>query len=145
MSSASDPPSAIRRRIHNQTLSLEGRHAYRVAGVGKESAGGQGVRSRHHVQPEWATAEGRKKPQNLQRDPRIIISVQNRTEPQSYLLLNGTATVTETGADAHADKLAKRFLGVDKYPYRQPGEKRLIVRVKVDRLGGIDPKMRPWT
>jgi len=50
------------------------------------------------------TAEGRKKPQNLQRDPRIIISVQNRTEPQSYLLLNGTATVTETGADAHADK-----------------------------------------
>jgi len=91
------------------------------------------------------TAEGRKKPQNLQRDARIIISVQNRTEPQSYLVLNGTATVTETGADAHADKLAKRFLGVDKYPYRQPGEKRLIVRVKVDRLGGIGPKMRPWT
>jgi len=59
------------------------------------------------------TAEGRKKPQNLQRDPRIVISVQNRTEPQSYLLINGTATVTETGADAHADKLAKRFLGVD--------------------------------
>ena len=53
--------------------------------------------------------------------------------------------MTETGADAHADKLAKRFLGVDKYPYRQPGEKRLIVRVKVDRLGGIGPKMRPWT
>ena len=73
------------------------------------------------------------------------LSVQNRAEPQSYLLLNGTATVTETGADAHADKLAKRFLGVDKYPYRQPGEKRLIVRVKVDRLGGIGPKMRPWT
>ena len=46
--------------------------------------------------------------------------------------------------NAHADKLAKRFLGVDKYPYRQPGEKRLIVRVKVDRLGGIGPKMRPW-
>jgi len=90
------------------------------------------------------TAEGRKKPQNLQRDPRIIISVQNRSEPQSYLVLNGTATVTEKGADAHADKLAKRFLGVDKYPYRQPGEKRLIVRVVVDRLGGLSPSMRPW-
>src|SRR6202158_298700 len=90
------------------------------------------------------TAEGRKKAQNLRRDPRIIISVQNRNEPQSYLVLNGTATVTETGADAHADKLAKRFLGVDEYPYRQPGEKRLIVRVKVDRLRGIGPKMRPW-
>ena len=90
------------------------------------------------------TAEGRKKPQNLQRDPRVIISVQNRSEPQSYLVLNGTATVTEKGADAHADKLAKRFLGVDKYPYRQPGEKRLIVRVAVDRLGGLAPNMRPW-
>jgi len=91
------------------------------------------------------TVEGRKKPQNLQRDPRIIISVQNRTEPQSYLVLNGTATVTETGADVHVDKLAKRFLGVDKYPYRQPGEKHLIVRVKVDRIAGLSPKMQPWS
>src|SRR5260370_7127337 len=91
------------------------------------------------------TAERRKKPHNLPRHPRLIISVQNPNAPHSTLVLNGTATVTETGADAHADKLAKRFLRVDKYPYRQPGEKRLIVRVKVDRLGGIGPKMRPWT
>lgn len=91
------------------------------------------------------TAEGRKKAQNLRRDPRILISVQNRSEPQSYLVLHGTATVTETGADAHIEKLAKRFLGMDKYPYRQPGEKRVIVRVKVDRLGGLGPKMQPWT
>src|SRR5437667_11959919 len=96
------------------------------------------------TQAYCTTAEGRKKPQNLPRDPRIIISVQNRSEPQSYLVLTGTATVTEKGADAHADKLAKRFLGVDKYPYRQPGEKRLIVRVVVDRLGGLSPSMRPW-
>lgn len=91
------------------------------------------------------TAEGRKKPQNLRRDPRIVISVQNRNEPQSYVVINGTASVTEAGADAHIDKLAKRFLGVDKYPFRQPGEKRLIVRVKADRLGGFAPKMQPWT
>jgi PPOX class probable F420-dependent enzyme len=91
------------------------------------------------------TADGRKKVQNLRRDPRIMISVQNRSDPQSYVVLNGTATLTETGADAHIDKLAKRFLGLDKYPYRQPGEKRLIVRVKVDRLGGLSPKMQPWT
>jgi PPOX class probable F420-dependent enzyme len=91
------------------------------------------------------TADGRKKVQNLRRDPRIMLSVQNRSDPQSYVVLNGTATLTETGADAHIDKLAKRFLGLDKYPYRQPGEKRLIVRVKVDRLGGLSPKMQPWT
>src|SRR5258705_13905483 len=57
------------------------------------------------------TAAGRKKQQNLQRDPRTIISVQNRTDQQSYLALNATPTGTEHGADAHADKLAKRFLG----------------------------------
>ena len=91
------------------------------------------------------TADGRKKPQNVRRDPRIIVSIQNRTDPQSYLVLHGMATVTDVGADAHADKLAKRFLGVDKYPYRQPGEKRLIVRVKIDRVGGFGPSMRPWT
>jgi len=90
------------------------------------------------------TAEGRKKAQNLRRDPRVIISVQDRNNPQAYLLVHGTASVAETGADAHIDKLAKRFLGVDKYPYRQPGEKRLLVRVRVDRLGGFAPGMKPW-
>ncbi len=90
------------------------------------------------------TAEGRIKPRNLRADPRVIISVQDRNEPQAYMVLHGTATVTEVGADAHIDKLAKRFLGVDKYPFRQPGEKRLIVRVKADRIGGFAPKMQPW-
>ncbi len=90
------------------------------------------------------TAEGRVKPKNLRRDPRVIISVQNRNDPQSYMVLHGTATITEAGADAQIDKLAKRFLGVDKYPFRQPGEKRLIVRVKVDKIGGFAPKMQPW-
>ena len=91
------------------------------------------------------TAEGRKKPQNLRSDPRIIISVQDRNDLQAYMVIHGTATLTEAGADAHIDKLAKRFLGVDKYPYRQPGEKRVLVRVQVDRLGGFAPKMQPWT
>src|SRR6266404_9952446 len=91
------------------------------------------------------TAEGRKKTQNLRRDPRILLSVQNRSEPQSYVVLNGTATVTETGADAHIDKLAKRFLGVDKYPYRQPTEKRLIVRIAVDRISGTGPNYQSWS
>ncbi len=90
------------------------------------------------------TAEGRVKPKNLRRDPRVIISVQNRSDPQSYMVLHGTAAITEAGADAQIDKLAKRFLGVDKYPFRQPGEKRLIVRVKVDKIGGFAPRMQPW-
>jgi PPOX class probable F420-dependent enzyme len=90
------------------------------------------------------TAEGRKKQQNLRRDPKVIISVQDRNNPQAYLIVHGTANITESGADAHIDKLAKRFLGADKYPYRQPGEKRVLVRVAVDRLGGFAPGMKPW-
>jgi PPOX class probable F420-dependent enzyme len=90
------------------------------------------------------TAEGRKKPQNLRRDPQTIISVQNRNDLQSYVVLHGTATVTDAGADPHIDKLAKRFLGQDKYPFRQAGEKRLLVRIKVDRLGGLGPNMQAW-
>ena len=90
------------------------------------------------------TADGRLKPKNLRRDPRVIISVQDHNDPQSYMVFHGNASVTESGADEHIDTLARRFLGVDKYPFRQPGEKRLLVRVKVDRIGGYGPKMQPW-
>ena len=90
------------------------------------------------------TADGRLKPKNLRRDPRVIVSVQDHNDPQSYLVFHGRASVTESGADAQIDTLAQRFLGVDKYPFRRPGEKRLVVRVKVDRIGGYGPKMQPW-
>jgi PPOX class probable F420-dependent enzyme len=91
------------------------------------------------------TAEGRRKTQNLRRDPRIIVSVQDRTDPQAYAVFHGKARITETGADENIDKLAKRFMGVDKYPFRQPGEKRVLVRISVDRIGGFGPKMQPWS
>jgi PPOX class probable F420-dependent enzyme len=91
------------------------------------------------------TAEGRLKPKNLRRDPRVIVSVQDRNDPQSYMVFHGKATISEAGADAHIDKLAKRFLGAEKYPFRRPGEKRLIVRVTPDRIGGYGPRMQPWT
>lgn len=83
------------------------------------------------------TAEGRIKPRNLRRDPRILISVQNPLNPQAHAVFHGTATVTAEGAEQHIDRLAKRFLGMDRYPWRKPGENRLIVRTRVDRIGGI--------
>ena len=82
------------------------------------------------------TAEGRVKPRNLRHDSRIIISVQNPLIPQAHAVFYGTAIVTAEGAEQHVDKLAKRFLGMDKYPWRAPGEKRLIVRTQVDRVAG---------
>ena len=90
------------------------------------------------------TAEGRVKPRNLRSDPRIVITAQDPNNPRSYVVFYGKATVSDAGADEHIDKLAKKFLGADTYPFRKAGEKRLIVRVKVDRIGGHDATMTPW-
>jgi len=91
------------------------------------------------------TAEGRRKPDNIRRDPRVIVSVQDRNNPQAYAVFHGKGQVTDANADPHIDKLAKRFIGADKYPYRQPGEKRLVVRIAVDRISGMGPSSGNWT
>jgi PPOX class probable F420-dependent enzyme len=83
------------------------------------------------------TGDGGVKVRNLRRDPRIVISVQDRNAPQTHAVFHGNATVTAEGADQHIDKLAKRFLGLDTYPWRTPGRERLIVRTKVGRIGGV--------
>jgi hypothetical protein len=41
---------------------------------------------------------------------------------------------TTEGADEHIDKLAKKYLGVDKYPMRKPNEKRIIVKIKPEKI-----------
>src|SRR5689334_2256145 len=91
------------------------------------------------------TAEGRRKPDNIRRDPRVIVAVQDRNNPQSFAVFHGKGRVTEANADVQIDKLAKRFPGLDKYPFRQPGEKRLIVRIAVDRISGAGPNFQPWS
>ena len=91
------------------------------------------------------TAEGRRKPDNIRRDPHVIVSVQDRNNPQAYAVFHGKGRVTDAGADEHIDKLAKRFLGADKYPFRQPTEKRLIVRIVVNRISGMAPKNQSWS
>src|SRR5260370_42349897 len=53
------------------------------------------------------TAEGRKKPKNLRRDPRIIVSVQDHNDPQAYAVFHGKARVTEAGTGDRIAKLAK--------------------------------------
>ena len=86
------------------------------------------------------TSEGRAKTRNMRRDPRVLLSVQDRDEPQQYLLIHGHVTaITADGADEHIDMLSGRFLGLDSYPFRQPAEQRLIVRIAVDRIAGLGP------
>jgi PPOX class probable F420-dependent enzyme len=80
------------------------------------------------------TAKGRVKERNLRRNPAVALAVFDPQDPYRYVQVRGRAELTEAGADAHIDKMAKKYLGVDKYPYRKPGEVRLIVRITPDAV-----------
>lgn len=86
------------------------------------------------------TAEGRLKADNLRRDPRIAISVTDAENPYEALYLRGRVVeMTHEGADEHIDALAKRYMGVDEYPARKPGEQRVIVKVEPEKVGYRNP------
>mgnify|MGYP001343181383 CR=1 FL=1 len=76
------------------------------------------------------TAVGRVKERHLRRDPRVSVGVADPDNPYHLVSVTGTATLQSEGADAHIDRLAKKYLGQDAYPFRQPGEQRVIVRIR---------------
>ncbi len=81
------------------------------------------------------TAEGRKKPRNLKNDPRVALSIVDPNDGYRVLSLTGrVASMEHEGADAHIDKMAKKYLGKDSYPFRQPGEQRVILRIEPERI-----------
>jgi PPOX class probable F420-dependent enzyme len=85
--------------------------------------------------PVLNSAEGRAWPRNLERDPRVTLTVQNLENPYEYVEVRGVvAERTHDGADEHIDQLAKKYLGVDDYPARKPGEQRVIIRVEPEHV-----------
>ena len=80
------------------------------------------------------SAVGRKWPSNLERDPRITVTVYDESNPYEYVEIRGTASGTLDDADGHIDRLAKKYLDADSYPYRQPGEQRIKFVVEADRV-----------
>lgn len=81
------------------------------------------------------TARGRVKDRNLRREPRVALSLLDPQNPYRYLGIQGRVTeMTEQGADAHIDKMAKKYLGKDKYPFRAPGEVRVIVKITPEKV-----------
>jgi PPOX class probable F420-dependent enzyme len=95
------------------------------------------------VSPVWIERDGdqviinsekkRLKVKNVTRDPRVSISIQNPANPYEYVEIRGDVVeVTEKGGSEGIDRLAKKYLGQDKYPYHQPGDVRVIIK--------IDPK-----
>jgi PPOX class probable F420-dependent enzyme len=84
------------------------------------------------------TAEGRLKDKNMQRDGRVALSLADPDNPYRYLEVRGRVIErTKNGADAHIDAMAKKYLGQDKYPFRQPGEIRVLYKIEPERSTSI--------
>jgi PPOX class probable F420-dependent enzyme len=86
------------------------------------------------------TARGRLKPLNLERDPRASLLVVDPTNPWKWVAVSGRAKLTEEGADEQIDKLAKKYIGKDKYPWRSPQETRVKVVIEPEQIDahGLD-------
>ncbi|CAI7978514.1 MULTISPECIES: PPOX class F420-dependent oxidoreductase [Parafrankia] len=80
------------------------------------------------------TAVGRVKEKHLRKDPRVSVGVLDPEDRYHLVSVTGTATLDTEGADAHIDRLAKKYLGVDSYPFRKPGEQRIIVRITPSKV-----------
>ena len=100
---------------------------------------------RPQVTPVWVdydgkyvlvnSARGRKKDLNMRRDPRVSLAILDPDNPYRYMEIRGRVTeVTEDGAAQHIDKMAKKYLGKDKYPFAQPGEVRVLYKIEPEHI-----------
>ena len=85
------------------------------------------------------SARGRRKDRNMESNPAVALSILDPENPYRYLEVRGRVTeITEEGADEHIDKMAKKYLGADSYPWKSPKETRVIYKiepVKVSHMG----------
>jgi PPOX class probable F420-dependent enzyme len=80
------------------------------------------------------TAYGRAKPRYIARDPRVSLTVVDPVDAYRWISISGTAKLVDEGADAQIDRLAKKYLGKDTYPFRTEGERRVSVRIRPSRI-----------
>jgi PPOX class probable F420-dependent enzyme len=85
------------------------------------------------------TATGRQKPRNIERDPRVALSVTDREWTQRYIEIRGVVVeMTTEGADENCAMLARKYAGPDAKPRHTPGESRLIVRIEPEHVTGMN-------
>ena len=100
------------------------------------------------VSPVWIDLDGehlivnsearRLKVRNIKRDPRVSVSIQNASNPYQYIEIRGKAVdVTEKGGFEGIDKLAKKYMGVDKYPNNLPDDKRVVIKIEPQHVAGM--------
>jgi PPOX class probable F420-dependent enzyme len=84
------------------------------------------------------TAKGRVKDRNMRRDPRVAVAIHDPDDPYRYLQVQGKVVkITEEGADEMIDRLAKKYLDMDEYPNRQPGEVRVTYKIQPESAQGM--------
>ena len=83
------------------------------------------------------SAKGRVKVRNMKEGTPIAISITDPDNPYRYVQIQGKVTrVTEEGAAKHIDKMAKKYLGQDKYPFAKPGEVRVLFEIEPSKVSG---------
>jgi PPOX class probable F420-dependent enzyme len=84
------------------------------------------------------SAKGRVKDRNMKEGARVALSILDPDNPYRYLQIRGTVRkVTEAGATAHIDSLAKKYIGQDRYPWSQPGDVRVTYEIEPVRVSGM--------
>ncbi|MEZ4334694.1 MAG: PPOX class F420-dependent oxidoreductase [Myxococcota bacterium] len=85
------------------------------------------------------TTDDRQKYQNLSEEPRVAISIQDPDDPYRYLEVRGRVSeATDAGADRHIDRLTQRYLEQDRYPFREDGEHRVVVKITPEHFSSKD-------
>ena len=81
------------------------------------------------------TAEHRAKPRNVRRDPRVAISIADQENPYRAAFIRGRVVkITHEGAEDHIDKMAKKYLGVERYADHSPDRPRVLLFIEVDHV-----------
>jgi len=123
---------------------FEGRNLVFIATIMKDGS--------PQLSPVWAdydnghvfvnTAEGRIKHKNVLRDPRVAVSVVNHNNPLDMTTIRGKVIdVIPDYEYKHANKLTKKYIGKEIYPFKQPGEKRIIFKILPERVFVL-PKLK---
>ena len=103
------------------------------------------ARGRPHVTPVWVDhegndvivnpAKGRAKARHVEGQPAVAMSIVDPEDPYHVVVFTGTVTEISTdGADEHIDRMAKKYLGTDSYPFRRPDEVRIKLRIRPERI-----------
>jgi PPOX class probable F420-dependent enzyme len=81
------------------------------------------------------SAKGRVKDRNMRTRPQVVLCIQDPSNPYRYLQIRGKVVeFTTDGTDDHIDALALKYLGMSKYPYRQPGEQRVMYKIRNEKV-----------